>query len=192
MLDRRSVLGAFIVIAATACMPSAPNVSSNAPPSTAAEISASPSGAAPSPSAASPAVGPSASPMSQDDIRKVAANAYRRGVIPFNRTLTKITNKYSGATSLKSLRRYCAELDVALRAWIKVLQGITWPTDTAGDAKVLIRNEAANDADLRVCAKATTKLAWLQAWNLGIKANDRATEAANLVRLDLGLNPIPG
>jgi hypothetical protein len=127
----------------------------------------------------------------QDEIRAAAARAYRKAVIPYNRTTTRLFKAYGKATTLKAWRTYCSKLDVATRTFIKAMQGITWPTDTASDAKALIRADAAADANLRSCAKARTAANWQRAWNLYVKATDRAHEAANLVRLDLGLQPVP-
>lgn len=151
-----------------------------------------PQSTAPSRSAApSSSVAPSATPT-QDEVRATAANAYRRAVIPLNRTVKALFKKYGNATSLKSLKTFCSKLDVVTRSWIKALQAITWPTDTAADAKTLIRAEASADANLRGCAKATGSSSWYASWDLYVKFNNRSIEAANLVRLDLGLNPVPG
>jgi hypothetical protein len=128
--------------------------------------------------------------MTQDQIRAAAGRAYLAAVKPYNSTLKKLYNRYKDKTSLKALRTYCSKLDENLRKWISKLKTIEWPTDTASDAKALIKSNAAEDAHLRACAKAKTQLAWLREFTLYGKAGDKGVEAANLVRLDLGLDPV--
>jgi hypothetical protein len=176
-----------IVVTVGACGGSAPSVTAQAPaPPSAALVG-------PSSSASTASSTPSASaPPTQDELRAAAALAYRKAVVPLNRTSRALWKKYGDTISLKARRTFCSKLDVATRTWIKALQAITWPTDTAADAKALIRAEASADANLRACAKATSSSSAHASWDRFLTFDDRSFEAANLVRLDIGLNPVPG
>jgi hypothetical protein len=144
----------------------------------------------PGPSVA--AVVPSASPSTptQDDIRTTAAAAYRQAVLPGNKARKSLWKTYKDKTSLKAWLTYCSKLAVVTHTELVALKAITYPEDTAADAKILIRADAAGEADLRSCAVASNWAAWNKAFKLALKANDRAHEAANLVRLDLGLKSV--
>jgi hypothetical protein len=145
------------------------------------------------PPTAAPTVAPSATPVppTQEEIRTAAAAAYLAAVKPYNRTNDRLWKQYKNKTSLKALRTYCSKKDVNLRTWIEKLQGITMPDDTRADAKQLIRWAAAEDVGLRQCAAAKTWAEWDRGWARFDRNADRATEYANLVRLDLGLPPVP-
>lgn len=150
-------------------------------------------------SAASAAAGTSAiqspAPLptpSQDEIRAAAAKAYRTAVIPSNREGKALWAYYKDKTSLKANRAYCTKLAANQRTLLLAMKAIVWPTDTASDAKILIRALASDDANMRTCAKAGNWAEWNRAWDLHNKASARSHEAANLVRLDLGLQPVPG
>jgi hypothetical protein len=134
---------------------------------------------------------PTATP-DQEAIRKATAKAYLAAVGPTNKAYETLATQYKNVTALKPNKMYCAKLAAADHAELVALQAIDWPKDTAADAKALTRNGAAQEAEERTCAKAATVSEWNQAWNLAGKANDRAHEAANLVRLDLKLPPVPG
>jgi hypothetical protein len=136
---------------------------------------------------------PSSEPpaVSQDEIRLAAAAAYLAAVNPYNKTLARLNKKYENKTSLKARREFCAKLADNARTWLEALQAITYPDDTQGDARRLIRFVAAAEANLRSCAKAKSFARWAETIGLAEKASDRAHEAANLVRLDLGLPSVP-
>jgi hypothetical protein len=148
--------------------------------------------AAPAPASTmeTPGHRPSATP-SQDELRAAAAIAYRGAEIPFTQSLKKIDHMYDKAKDFDSWRAHCAALDGALRTWITALQAISWPTDAAAHAKYLMRVEAATDADYHSCATARTKEAYEQALQASGRFEDKVDEAERLVRLDLGLNPLP-
>lgn len=111
---------------------------------------------------------------------------------PANAARDALYKKYKNARSLTVLRTYCAKLAKVEGTEAHALNAIVYPVDTAGDAKALVRADAAAEADLRSCAVARTTADWNSSWSLTIHANDRAHEAANLVRLDLGLPAVPG
>jgi hypothetical protein len=69
---------------------------------------------------------------------------------------------------------------------------VAYPDDTKADARVLIRADAAAEAQLRTCAKAKNFASWNSSWSRAVKANEKGHEPANLIRLDLGLPPVPG
>ncbi|MEW6225996.1 MAG: hypothetical protein AB1627_15330 [Chloroflexota bacterium] len=171
----------------------------DAPTPSAAQASAldgaTPTEASPLPaaSAGSPTASPEASPTpSQDEIRSVAADGYLAAVGPTNKAFTTLWKQYKNKTSLKAWRQYCAKLATTLRSELVALQAISWPTDTAADAKALIRSVAAQEANERSCAAAKTWAEWRRFDTRAYKANLRSHELANLVRLDLGLPPVPG
>jgi hypothetical protein len=143
------------------------------------------------PASVAPAASPS-TPPTQDEIRLVAGKAYLAPVTPANKAFTALWKIYKNKTSLKANRQYCTKLATVMRAELLALQAIEYPEDTTADAKALIRADAASEADLRTCAKASNFTAWNRAMSLADKASDRAHEAANLIRLDLGLPPVPG
>ena len=125
-------------------------------------------------------------------LKAAAAKAYLAAVNPANKANDALFKKYKNVTSLAGNRTYCAKLAAVEHTELLALQAIAYPADTAADARLLIRAAAAVEADMRSCAKATNWASWNNSWNLGGKAGDRAHEAANLVRLDLGLPSVPG
>jgi hypothetical protein len=137
-----------------------------------------------------PEAAPTASPT-QDQIRKAAARAYADAVIPTNRARSDVSQRYENKVSLKDNKTSCWKLAAVERDFIVALQGIRYPDDAAADARALVRDEAAQEAALRTCAKAPNFSALNRAIDLANKARDRAHEASNLVRLDLGLDPRP-
>jgi hypothetical protein len=156
-----------------------------------ATVSQAPSSSIGPPVSLVPSANPSSTPT-QDDIRLDAGKAYLAAVTPANKAFIALYKLYKGKTSLKANRQYCAKLATVTRTELLALQAIEYPTDTSADAKVLIRADAAIEADLRTCAKASNFTVLNHYWSLAIKTNDRAHEAANLVRLDLGLPSVPG
>jgi hypothetical protein len=113
-------------------------------------------------------------------------------VKPYNKGLNTLYRQYRHKTSLKANKNYCAKMAKLEHTELLALKAITYPTDTAADVKALIRAGAASEADLRSCAKARSFADLIHWLNLSAKANGRAHEAANLVRLDLNLPAVPG
>lgn len=129
---------------------------------------------------------------SQDAIRKAAATAYLAAVKPYNSSIDTLYKQYRYKTSLAANKQYCAKLATVTHAESVALNVIVYPTDTAGDAKVVSRSDASAEADLRSCAIAASIADWNRFWNLSSITNQHGHEAANLVRLDLGLPSVPG
>lgn len=121
-----------------------------------------------------------------------AAAAYRRAVIPFNEEEKRLFDKYKNTTALTPNRTFCKGLGAATKRWIAALRAVVWPTDTAADAKQLIRYEAAALAHLNGCQRAKTVAQWDAEWSKFESTNSHAAEYANLVRLDIGLKPVAG
>jgi hypothetical protein len=134
---------------------------------------------------------PSASPT-QDEIRQAAARLYAQAVIPTNRARNDVIQRYKNKTSLKDKKTSCWKLAAVERDFIVALQAIRYPDNAAADAGALVRDEAAQEADLRTCARAPNVSALNRAIDLANNAQDRAREASNSVRLDLGLDPPAG
>ncbi len=130
-------------------------------------------------------------PPTQDEIRQGAANGYAQAVIPTDRARDNLFKRYKNKTSLQDWKLYCWKLAAVERDVLVALQSFTYPDDAAADAKALIRDQAAHVAALRTCAKAPNVGALNRAMDLANKAQDRAHAASNLLRLDLGLDPLP-
>ena len=136
---------------------------------------------------------PPTPPPTQDQIRKGAARFYAQLVIRTNRARNVVFQRYKNKTSLNDNKTYCWKLAFVERDFLVALQGPRWyPDDAAADVKALILGDAAQEAALRTCAKAPNVSALNRAIDLANKARDRAHEASNLLRLDLGLNTLPG
>jgi hypothetical protein len=146
----------------------------------------------PLPVAASAAPSASPVPLTQDQIRKAAKKAYVAAVTPRNKAINVLWQQYRNKTSLSAWRQYCAKNATLDRNQLLALKKIVWPTDTAADAKVFMRNVAGEEAHLRSCAKSKNFASWNDSYALAGKAANRAVEAANLVRLDLGLASVSG
>jgi hypothetical protein len=191
-MSRSGILAAVcLAFAVAACGAAAPNQSSPAPLSAAA--AAAPSTAQAPAASQSPSATPAPSiSLTQDEIRLVAGKAYLAAVKPQKAGYAKLFKAYQKSTSLAAARKYCAGLAAIDRKVLLALKAIEYPTDTAADGKVHIRYVASQDANERICAKAKTWSEWSRFDKLATKANERAVEAANLVRLDLGLPPIGG
>lgn len=145
----------------------------------------------PSPAAVATSPSPAATP-SQEEMRSAAAKGYLAAVGPANKAADALWKQYKNKTSLKAWRQYCTKLAAVVHTELEGLQAIKYPADTASDAKILIRAMAGWGAQLRACSNAPNWAAWNRAKNSADKANSRAFEAANLVRLDLGLPPVYG
>ena len=159
-------------------------------PAPEAVTSASPTAPEPSPS---PTVAPAATPApapTQDELRVTAGKAYLAAVKPANKAADRLWKQYKNKNSLSANRKYCAKIAVVDRTELLRLNAIDYPKDTVADVKNLIRHLAAEEAEFRSCAKARSLLNWYREWNLADKANTKGHEAANLVRLDLGLPPV--
>ena len=130
-------------------------------------------------------------PRTQDEIRHVAAGAYDQAVIPTNRDRNDVFQRYKDKSSLKDRKVYCWKSAAVERDFLVALQGIDYPDDAAADAKALMRDEAAQVAELHACARAPNVSALNRAIHLANNARDRAHQASDLVRLDLGHNPLP-
>jgi hypothetical protein len=180
---------AVAIVACRAAAPAAP-IAAVATPQIVYVTPAPAQAAAPS---ASPTAAPTqAAPASQDELRLIAGKAYLAVVKVSNKASDRLWKLYRYNTALKPSRTYCAKLGAVTRTELLGLNGIKYPDDTAADAKALVRSLAAMEADLRTCAKASSVAAWNQAWKLFGRAGDRGHEQANVVRLDLGLPPVPG
>ena len=131
-------------------------------------------------------------PPTQDEIRKGAARAYTQAVIPTDNARNDVLQRYKDRTSLKDWKTYCWKLAYVERDLLVALKGIKYPDDTKADANALLRDQAALVAGLRSCARAPNVRAMNRAIDLANEARDRAHETSNVVRLDLGLDPLPG
>jgi hypothetical protein len=131
-------------------------------------------------------------PPTQDEIRKGAANSYAQAVIPIDRARNDVVQRYKDKSSLKDSKTSCWKLAYVERDFLVALQGMSYPDDAAAHARALIRDVAAQVAALRTCAKAPNISELNRAIDLANKAKDRAHEASNVLRLDLGLDPLPG
>ena len=131
-------------------------------------------------------------PPTQDEIREAAGRAYAQAIIPIDRARNEVLERYKNRTSLKEWKTYCWKLAYVERDFLVALKGITYPDDAKLAAKALIHEVATQVADLRTCAKAPDRNAVNRAIDLANKDRDRAHDALNLVRLDLGLDPLPG
>ena len=148
----------------------------------------------PAPTAApTPTAVPTPSPTPDPEaVRKAAGAAYLAAVTPYNKRLDVLWKQYRYKTSLTANKAYCAEL----RDQRTYLRARVAEDDRAGGHDC--RHEGfdsrrlGEEARLRACSKATSVAGWQRAWNLATKANDRGLEAANLVRLDLGLPSVSG
>lgn len=141
--------------------------------------------------AATPLPTPAAT-LDPEAVRKAAGAAYLAAVAPYNKAIKTLYRENRNKTSLKASRTYCTKLADSERTWLLALQKIVVPADTTADVKALIRLSAADEAHLRSCAKSRSFADWNTAWDRAEKAFSKAVEAANLVRLDLGLPPVPG
>jgi len=131
-------------------------------------------------------------PPTQDQIREGAARAFAEKVIEANRARYKVSQRYKNRTSLKDNKTYCWKLAYVERDFLNAVGYLRYPDDTGADARALVRDEAAQIAALRTCARAPNVSALNRAMDLANKARDRAHEASHLVRLDLGLKALPG
>ena len=163
----------------------------DAVPSSAPTVTAVPT-ARPTPTATPTPLPPPTPAPDPEAVRKTAGAAYLAAVAPYNKTIKTLWRQYRHKTSLSANKAYCSKLAANEHTWLLAMQKIVVPADTTADARALIRFAAGAEAHLRACAKAGTSASWLRSWNLARKANDRSFEAANLVRLDLGIAPIPG
>lgn len=156
-------------------------------------------GAAPLGSSAVPlgasagALTPSAAPsISQDQVIADAAKAHLALVTKYNKLFENLYKAYNNKVTLKAHREYCSKMAVVTHSQLLALKKVVYPDDTLADIKAMIKAIAAAEANLKTCAIAPNIAAWNRAWSLVEKAQDRAHEAANLVRLDLGLPSVPG
>jgi hypothetical protein len=189
-------LGALLVLAllVVACggTTSAPSMVLTESPDFASPSASQPV-AEPSAVEASPYVAPSpsaAATPTQEQIRHLAAVAYQRAAKKSNTLDDALYKKYRNATSLRSLRRFCAGLSTSEHKFIATIKAIVYPDDTKSDAKALIRLAAGEEAHLRGCAKAASIANWNDQWREAGRVANRRTEAANLLRLDLDLPPV--
>ena len=134
---------------------------------------------------------PLSAPPTQDEIRKAATDAYTEVLLSADRARHDLIQRYKNKTSLKDLKTYCRRLADVEHNFSIGLGVIRYPDDSVADVKALIRDEAAQEADLRACAKAPKVSVADRAIDLANKARDRAHEASNKLRLDLGLDPLP-
>jgi hypothetical protein len=185
-MSRSAILAtALVAVSIVACG----SAVSPAPPAQLAATSPGPSSGAAPASSASPSA---AVTLTQDQIRTVAKAAYLAAVKPEAKAYASLYKAYQKTSSLAGARKYCAGLVAVDHKVLLALTVITFPDDTAADAKLFIRYVAAQEADERTCSKAKTWSDWTRFDKLAIKANERAHEAANLVRLDLGLPTVSG
>jgi hypothetical protein len=187
-LSRLIVLVVVGALSAAACgATSAPLAASAAPTLEATSTSTSTASVSPSLAPSAPPSPSPSLPPTQEQIRLAARQAYLNAVTPANKARLTLYRQYKNATSLKSLKAYCGKLADASRLELAALNMIVYPDDTKADAKVLIRLDAAIEVDLRSCSKSTSMADWNHWYSIATKANERGAEAANLVRLDLGL-----
>jgi hypothetical protein len=124
-------------------------------------------------------------------VRKAAGAAYLAAAGAFNKAETVLNKKYAIFGTLARARAYY-RADIALRsAFITELKKIVPPADTAADLHTLIGREATEQA-LEVEGSGVTTAAHLTSVQSASVGADRAAiGAANLVRSDLGLPPVP-
>jgi hypothetical protein len=162
------------------CSPTASPVASSAVPSQFVSISSAPP-AAPTPM---PTPNPEA-------LRVAAAAAYKTAAATVNAGFKALHNKYPKFTSLTVARAYWKGAVKLEGAFIAAVKKIAWPPDTAGDAHTLLVRETSTQ---EIEIEGTVVKSWAQqtnvqsAWN---KATRLASAAANQVRSDLGLPPVP-
>jgi hypothetical protein len=108
----------------------------------------------------------------------------------YNEAIARIDHPSADQPSLPDLRAYCANLAVARRPWIDALDEITWSAERASDAKALIEAEKATEEGFKSCAEAADTSDWFKMLDCGVLINRQAHEAARLVRMDLGLEPV--
>ncbi len=85
-----------------------------------------------------------------------------------------LDKQYRYKTTLAANKQYCGKLATVTHAELVALNAIQYPTDTVGDAKVVIRYDASDEADLRSCAVSRTVADWNHFWALNSTANQRA------------------
>jgi hypothetical protein len=142
---------------------------------------------------ATPTAVPTPSPTPDPEaVRKVAGAAYLATVKVSNKAGDDLAKQYKNRTSFLSWKHWCSKAAKITRTEMLALKAITYPADTAADAKALIRFDAAEEANLRSCAKAKSWAGLAGDIKLFDKAGNKGHEAANLVRLNLNLPPVPG
>lgn len=174
-----------VVVAACGTTPAvaSPGVQSSTPVGTENTITAS---AEPIESATS------ASPtLSEDELRSAAAEAYVSAAEVVNEASTALQERYRYAQTLEKLREYCSKVAEVYRTFDQAMLALVVPDDAEAAIEELVRTDSAAGANLQSCAVAESLKTWNRAWELARTAFDDAHEAANLVRLRLGLPPVP-
>ena len=188
----KSVLvGAVLLIALEACGSSAPVT----PGATAALLSSQQATATTTvvPPTPAPTSSPTPSPtLSQDQIRTAAAKAYLAAAAIVNKANDSSYKKYkSKLNTLAGNRAYYKLSATITGTFLKSVRAIVFPTDSAADGHSLIVKNSTLQADELDASVDRT----VAAMNTDIKhvnsADDAASAAANLIRGDLGLPPIP-
>ena len=172
-------LAALVLAAGCAASQSTPNVSPVV------------SGVAPTPepSAASPSELASAAPTASDPVRASAGAAYLAAASAYDATINSLYDQYLNATALNLLDEYCVKLGANEQTFWTTVKSIPVPADTAADVEALAGDLAADVANLKPCAVATSVENWKIAWDRRNSQPDHTTEHANLVRQLLGLPP---
>ena len=92
----------------------------------------------------------------------------------------------------EELRGAAGQLADAYRAFADALRATVWPSPVDEDVRALIAALAATESHLRTAQSATTVEDIAANFNAGGESNSQASEAANLVRGDLGLPSVTG
>jgi hypothetical protein len=152
--------------------------------------------ASPSPSVVStgspqPSASPS-EPASQDQIRYVASRAYIQAANVSNRAGAALNKKYPTFTSIARARAFYKAAAGIEGTFIKGIRGLICPTDTVSDAHAFVARLAAVQALYIEGSVAKTVSDLVSVSNALTGADRAASAAANLLRGDLGLPPVPG
>jgi hypothetical protein len=178
-------LAVALVLVASACGSAvAPTPSGQASPLAVASVVASLT------PTATPIPTPTATP-DPETLRKAAGTAYLAAAKAINKGFNALNKKYPTFKTLKIARAYYKAAAVLDGAFLAALKKITFPPDTVADAKALIRAIAGDQA---IAIEGSAVKSWSQLASVAKTAEQRSrvgSAAANLVRSDLNLPPVP-
>lgn len=196
MRGRITLIAALLAVSASACGTATTSPTHVATPSSAMTASTPPS-TSPSPaSSPSPVPTPTAAPTPSPTpdpaaVRKAAGAAYLVAAASYNKTNVALGVKYKTFGTLARARAYYAAAAKNEGAFMANVKKITVPADTASDLHSLIAKNAAEQA-LDIEGSGATSWTDVTSVADAIQKADRASvAAANLVRSDLGLPPVP-
>jgi hypothetical protein len=142
--------------------------------------------------AATPTSSPSPSPTPDPEaIRKTAATAYLAVAKAANKAGDALDKKYKTFGTVKRARAYFKAAAKIEGDFIAGVKNLVVPADTSGDLHALVVKDTALQS---LYIEGSAAKSWASVYSVSTaaqKASRAASAAANLIRSDLGLPPVP-